>query len=591
MVSTEVAAEGWTRAAGLAQLRAQGRQVFTGADRPVVLFYEDGQVCALDNRCPHLGFPLSRGTVADGMLTCHWHHAQFDLRSGCTFSLWAGDVPAYETRVEADDVFIRPRTGRDPLAYWRRRLREGMSQNVDLVMVKAVAALLDLGMAPRQLASEAGLWCAQNTPAFSSGLVILTAMAHVAELVPARLRALALSHGVTAAAGAAAGQAPFRERTALERDDLDPASGRRWLRQWAGARERDGAERTLRTMLRCGHDPATIVDALFSALTDRVYADGGHSVDFTLKAVELAELVGWAGGAEAVLPCAIPGALVGARGAEESDAWRRPVDLLALLASAEQELPAALREGRGARRPGHPAALAAIVLGDDPAATVTALLEALRAGMTAVDLAQAVAHAAALRIAHFGSSNEFSDWDTALHSFTYCQAMHHVLARAESPELLRGVFHGALAVYQDRFLNVPPARLPRAQDVAQLPADGSELCALLLRLTDAQGGLDDAARVVARYLDGERPVEPLLAALAEGVLREDAAFHTFQMLEAGIRLWQQWDGAPEGRLGLLAVARYAAAHAPTQRAFGQTVSIAERLQRGEALQAGVPQQA
>ena len=50
---------------------------------------EGGQVFALDNRGPHMGFPLERGSVGDGILTCHRHHARFELASGCTFDLWA----------------------------------------------------------------------------------------------------------------------------------------------------------------------------------------------------------------------------------------------------------------------------------------------------------------------------------------------------------------------------------------------------------------------------------------------------------------------------------------------------------------------
>jgi nitrite reductase/ring-hydroxylating ferredoxin subunit len=34
-----------------------------------------------------MGFPLDRGSVEDGVVTCHWHHARFDLASGCTFDL------------------------------------------------------------------------------------------------------------------------------------------------------------------------------------------------------------------------------------------------------------------------------------------------------------------------------------------------------------------------------------------------------------------------------------------------------------------------------------------------------------------------
>ena len=42
-----------------------------------------------------MGFPLHRGTVKDGILTCHWHHARFDLIGGGTFDQWAGDVQLF----------------------------------------------------------------------------------------------------------------------------------------------------------------------------------------------------------------------------------------------------------------------------------------------------------------------------------------------------------------------------------------------------------------------------------------------------------------------------------------------------------------
>ena len=58
---------------------------------------------ALDNCCPHLGFPLARGSIEDGILTCHSHHARFELAGCCTFNLWADDVP----------------NGIDPEAYFR----------------------------------------------------------------------------------------------------------------------------------------------------------------------------------------------------------------------------------------------------------------------------------------------------------------------------------------------------------------------------------------------------------------------------------------------------------------------------------------
>ena len=72
-------------AGSLEELKAKGRLVVHGSHRPILVIYDRGRVFALDNRCPHMGFPLERGSVEDGILTCHWHHARFDLESGCTF--------------------------------------------------------------------------------------------------------------------------------------------------------------------------------------------------------------------------------------------------------------------------------------------------------------------------------------------------------------------------------------------------------------------------------------------------------------------------------------------------------------------------
>jgi nitrite reductase/ring-hydroxylating ferredoxin subunit len=83
----------FVRACSLAELHAKGRLVVHGRHSPILVVYDGGRVFALDNRCPHMGFPLDRGSVEDGILTCHWHHARFDLASGCTFDLWADDVP------------------------------------------------------------------------------------------------------------------------------------------------------------------------------------------------------------------------------------------------------------------------------------------------------------------------------------------------------------------------------------------------------------------------------------------------------------------------------------------------------------------
>src|SRR6201997_3491479 len=78
-----------------------------------------------------------------------------------------------------------------------------------------------------------------------------------------------------------------------------------------------------------------------------------------------------------------------------------------------------------------------------------------------------------------------------------------------------------------------------------------------------------------------------IATLAHAVLREDAGFHAYQMLEAGVRQFAVWGDTDEGRRILVAVARYLAAHSPTERAALQTADIARRLMRSVELHQSV----
>jgi hypothetical protein len=147
------------------------------------------------------------------------------------------------------------------------------------------------------------------------------------------------------------------------------------------------------------------------------------------------------------------------------------------------------------------------------------------------------------------------------------------------------VFHGTLAVYLARYLNVPPARLPGEEDdlIDHLPRGAEELRIALLDAFDRQRQVDTAGRLVARYLLLGHPPRALIGTLAYALLREDAGFHAYQMLEAGVRQFHEWGNGIEGRHILIAVARYLAAHSPTERAVYQTADIARRLMRGGQL--------
>jgi nitrite reductase/ring-hydroxylating ferredoxin subunit len=576
-------------AGSLEELKAKGRLVVHGGHRPILVICDRGRVFALDNRCPHMGFPLERGSVTDGILTCHWHHARFDLESGCTFDLWADDVPICPVEVRNGDVWVKTTFGHaDPAAHLRQRLEDGLAHDLGLVIAKAVHGQLADDVPQADIVRQVALFGAQNRDGWGVGLTILTALANLLPLMQEEGAYLALFHGARRVAADCNGEAPRRERAPLG-SRPDPATLKRWLRRWTNVRHREAAERTLLTAIAAGASPAVLADALLAAETERAFADTGHSLDFINKAFECLELIGWEHAA-ALLPTVV-GQMVAARGAEETTDWRQPVDLIALCEEAASQLPELFAAGDGVHGWSDHAALARALLGDDPARIVDALKAAIRGGAAPADLSRSLAYGAALRVAHFGNANEQADWETAHHVFTHANAIHQMLKRIGTANIdghgmaVRGVLHGAMALYLARYLNVPPARIPGegGEQLDDLPADAEMIRAALLNAFDRQRQVDLAAGLVARHLTLGHSPQALIATLARAVLREDAGFHAYQMLEAGVRQFTAWGNTDEGRHILIAVVRYLAAHSPTERAALQTADIARRLMRGSEL--------
>jgi nitrite reductase/ring-hydroxylating ferredoxin subunit len=573
----------------LEELRAKGMMVVRGGVCPLLVVAQGERVFAVDNRCPHLGFPLHRGSVEDGIVTCHWHHARFDLASGGGFDPWADDLATAEVRIVDGAVWVgREARFRDGERHWRNRLSTGLEQNLGLVIAKAILGRRAEGASAAELIREAALFGARQRDGWDTGLTVLTALGNLAPALAEAELYLALYKGIARVAEDCAGAPARRRRLPLEGPAPQAATLTRWLCHWTAVRHREGAERTLLTAIAGGAGEAGLAAMMLAAVTDRVFADGGHALDFINKSFECLDLIGWQHAAE-LLPTTI-GLLVEARGAEESNAWRHPIDLIALAAEAAARLPARC-EGRGRRPDAEIEALAEAMLGDEPRAIVDALVAALAGAMPPAEAARALAYAAALRVARFGTANEHADWESAHHAMTYANALQRHLARLEragqpvEAAALRGLVHGALRLYLLRFLNVPPAKLPgEAGAMPQAePGSAPALGARLLAALDRHAADIEAAEPIARLVASGNDPAALEALLARAVLREDAGFHAYQMLEAGIvqsRLWSE--PAPRRRI-LVAVARYLAAHFPTARADLQTATVAEKLARGLAL--------
>jgi toluene monooxygenase system ferredoxin subunit len=82
--------------------------VVVGGRRVLVLRLEDG-VFAYEDRCAHLGVPLSEGTLEDGVLTCRAHHYQYDARTGAGINPRDVRLASVPLRVDAGRIVFSER--------------------------------------------------------------------------------------------------------------------------------------------------------------------------------------------------------------------------------------------------------------------------------------------------------------------------------------------------------------------------------------------------------------------------------------------------------------------------------------------------
>ena len=103
----------YRKAATLAELWS-GAMTSRRVDGLAVLLVRLGaDVFAYEDRCAHLGMPLSDGCLADGVLTCSAHHWQYDVRSGTGVNPASARLRPLPVKVEDGDVLVDvERTGR-----------------------------------------------------------------------------------------------------------------------------------------------------------------------------------------------------------------------------------------------------------------------------------------------------------------------------------------------------------------------------------------------------------------------------------------------------------------------------------------------
>lgn len=501
------------------------------------------QVHALDDRCPHQGYPLSQGDLRGGVLTCAWHNWKFEVATGaCSFGGEA--VRRYPTRVEDGRVkldlaldrgaetrrllgSLRAALARDEMG---RALRDGLRLGaLGLPPAPANASLEPLATAFEVLALDGA---ERAEYGFDHGLAVLADLAAWAErgLLGKEEAFVAAAHAIAEPnrrlgrrAAASSPRAALARMTEVDGKEMAPVADA------LAAERRDEAEARVRAIVE-SRGPDAGVDALLPFVSRHLY-EYGHGAIYVAKALELARRFPIA--AEEVFG-AVTAALAWATADTALPPFSATRDALSEIGSLSIGAAPLAAADRASFE-------AAVLAGEREGALAAAAL--LRGGTDPVALLRAAGHAAAVRLRRYDDA-----WDARLDAEVGVLDVTHAVTFVEAAIALtqgradRAAHAAALAVIAAGFTG----KLRHA-DAAE-PVRGDE---------GASGSLLDAARardvkralgVVARLDAGARRAaydELAPFAAFEAAVRPIFYAHTVKTTEA-LRRLEEADPAADG---------------------------------------------
>ncbi len=92
----------------ISEITAGKMHKVTADGKEILVINIDGNYYAMDDTCTHAGASLSEGKLDGSILTCDWHGAKFDCKTGKLHSFPAKikDLNSYKVVVESENVFL-----------------------------------------------------------------------------------------------------------------------------------------------------------------------------------------------------------------------------------------------------------------------------------------------------------------------------------------------------------------------------------------------------------------------------------------------------------------------------------------------------
>ncbi|MEM7160238.1 MAG: Rieske 2Fe-2S domain-containing protein [Myxococcota bacterium] len=550
-----------------------------GKRQLAVLRTEDGDLFAIDNRCPHEGYPLVQGQVRGCTLTCAWHNFKFDLRDGRCLK---GDeaVAVYPVRVHEGRVQVdaRPPVEEGAVDKGFAGLEQGLLERRMGQVARQVVRLLELGVEAPRIAVEAARFDAQRAEWGSThALPVAADLLPLLPRYPGAEAALPLVQAFDMASENHVRRSVRPLAEAVDPGDDPVAAGVR-LRELVEREEGAAAEALLRGALDKGWGRAELEPWFFGPACDH-HLSFGHPLIYQIKIFDLLEQVGWEHAA-VLLPAHLHG-IVSSTREDTLPRWRAFGQRLADVEpkfAAWRVQPARHERVADIDADVRQAWWQAWVQGDRDA-SFDAVVGALDAAVAPAAIADLIAAAAAARLLRFDLRHDRDitvqeGWLDITHSMSFADAVHHAVLRYPDATALRPLFYAARFVNNASGLDEPG---PSSEPV---PTAG-KVDVGMIGDAIAQREPERAMAHTAAYLQDRGADDALEVALtelpfADLYVRPIIVAHVIKMARVALSLAARLQGSPWAHAPILAFVRFAAAPL-RERSLGRLVHEAKRL--------------
>lgn len=519
----------------------------------VALFKHNGNIYATDNQCPHMGYPLTRGRVRGGVLTCDWHGWSYDMGGGGCFTGGCDDLATFPVEVRNDEIYIDIASGgkkRDDAHFLL--LQEGLLSGDNWTLSKAVAIMLARGVSEadvlNRLVRHAGRHFVTELDAGEGGwqLAYLVNGAKVASQYEPEDRLIPLMM----AASGAAGRAGDRPAITHLPGDITWEKLERWIRVFSADREWEGIEKCLITARRLGGHDDKIIPLAYECVVEPFFLGHNDSLLYIGYLAELLEQFGWEVAEELV--CNLTAKILG-RGRGAPDEIRR--EAISKLESLEDFI-ADLSLNRPTQTIGFDEdAFAAGLVSGDLDDTFDTITNALKSGVDINRIVSTMVLLGADRMARTPASMSPGWWELG-REISLASSIRIALRVAGFQVAAKALYHVAWQFFSDRWLNIRqmPLSTPRGTATSDTPNEQAAIDGVLNAIETIQ--IQEIGRLTRQYLNQDFSADRLLSELGQCILKDDNGWDILNTLRTTFDEWHLCKGHPARNQLLVGLARW-----------------------------------